>query len=242
MSRYQLKIELISDTTFGRGDGVPGLVDQEIEHDRYGLPYLRGRTLKGLISEECDNLVFGLPEDNKRYWQQQARQLFGRAGSGIDAIAQVHFGDACLPESLRTAIAYQVESDRFARADVLASLTTIRRQTAIDTNTGVADEGSLRSLRVAIRELIFIADLLLESTPPEKKPTEQTAAYDLLTLLLISTKSLRYVGSGRNRGRGHVCCTLLSDSGEKISEQTEAAHLDNFFDVKKVLSAKSEVS
>lgn len=48
---YSIKIKLLSDTTFGRGDGVAGLVDQEVEHDQYGFPFLRGRTLKGLLSE-----------------------------------------------------------------------------------------------------------------------------------------------------------------------------------------------
>jgi len=46
MTTYYLNFTLLSDTTFGRGEGVPGLVDEEVEHDRYGLPYLRGRTLE----------------------------------------------------------------------------------------------------------------------------------------------------------------------------------------------------
>ena len=48
METYYLKMLLLSDTTFGRGDGVAGLIDQEVEHDPNGFPYLRGRTLKGL--------------------------------------------------------------------------------------------------------------------------------------------------------------------------------------------------
>lgn len=31
--KLTLHLKLLSDTTFGRGDGVSGLVDQEIEHD-----------------------------------------------------------------------------------------------------------------------------------------------------------------------------------------------------------------
>ena len=40
--------------------GVAGLIDREVEHDRYGLPYLHGRTLKGLLGEEADNLLYAL--------------------------------------------------------------------------------------------------------------------------------------------------------------------------------------
>ena len=57
MPIYRLKIKLLSDTTFGRGDGVAGLIDQEVEHNPCGFPYLRGRTLKGFLSEEGDNLI-----------------------------------------------------------------------------------------------------------------------------------------------------------------------------------------
>lgn len=233
MSGYQLQIKLLSDTTFGRGDGVPGLIDQEVEHDRYGLPYLRGRTLKGLISEECDNLIACLPQANQSYWRQVACQLFGKAGSGIDAIAKVHFGDACLPLELRTAIAHQIETEQFTRSEILESLTTIRRQTAINAHSGVASEGSLRSLRVALRELVFTSELLLNSDLPEDKQEPN----DLLVLLMAGTASLRYVGSGRNRGRGHVQCTLLNESGKPPSTT-----LDSFFDSKKVSPSLAEVS
>ena len=72
MVTYRLKIKLLSDTTFGRGDGVAGLIDQEVEHDPYGFPYLRGRTLKGLLSEEFDNLVAVLPNQHQPRWQEVA--------------------------------------------------------------------------------------------------------------------------------------------------------------------------
>ena len=62
MMKLALTIELLTDTTFGRGDGVAGLVDEEVEHDsQTGLPIIRGRTLKGLLVEECANLLYALP-------------------------------------------------------------------------------------------------------------------------------------------------------------------------------------
>ena len=47
MPSYQLRLTLLSDATFGSGDGVAGLVDAEVQHDYVGLPFLGGRTLKG---------------------------------------------------------------------------------------------------------------------------------------------------------------------------------------------------
>ncbi|MHC5770602.1 MAG: RAMP superfamily CRISPR-associated protein [Nostoc sp.] len=78
---YQLKIKLLSDTTFGRGDGVAGLVDQELEYDSSGFPYLRGRTLKGLLSEESDNLIAVLPVEIRHNWENFACIIFGTPGS-----------------------------------------------------------------------------------------------------------------------------------------------------------------
>ncbi len=206
---YQLKIKLLNDTTFGRGDGVAGLVDQEVEHDSCGFPYLRGRTLKGLLREECDNLIAVLQNSNCAYWENLASTLFGTPGSNLGTIAAMHIGDACLPDDLREAVAWQIQDHKLTKQEVLESLTTIRRQTAIDSQTSTADEGSLRSFRVVIRQLEFKADLLFKNQPSD----------DMLSILAVGVLALRHVGSGRNRGRGSVRCTLHNNAGEEITQQ-----------------------
>lgn len=201
---YAIKIKLLSDTTFGRGDGVAGLIDSEVEHDRYGFPYLRGRTLKGLLSEECDNFVLLLPETQRQEWLKIRNTLFGEPGSTDETMAKMHVGDACLPQDLRDAVAYQQQEDGFpTREDVLASLTTIRKQTAIDPQDGAPTEHSLRAARVIVRDHLnsqpsFEAPLFFDLDPCEK----------MLALLGVGVLALRRIGSGRNRGRGHVECTL----------------------------------
>lgn len=108
----QVQIKLLSDTTFGRGDGVAGLVDQEVEHDSYGFPYLRGRSLKGLLSEECDNLLILLKDEVFRHWNDVRNKLFGVSGSVIEKTSIMHVGDAYLPEKLREAVKIQIEKER----------------------------------------------------------------------------------------------------------------------------------
>ncbi|MEG4311468.1 MULTISPECIES: RAMP superfamily CRISPR-associated protein [unclassified Microcoleus] len=201
---YTIRIKLLSDTTFGRGDGVAGLVDSEVEHDRYGFPYLRGRTLKGLLSEECDNLVILLPNYKQEYWLKIRNDLFGQPGSINDTIAKMHVGDACLPAGLRKAVAQQQQQDNFpTREDVINSLTAIRKQTAIASETGAPVEHSLRSMRVVVRDR------------PDSQPSYEAPLFfdidptpERLALLGVGTLALRRMGSGRNRGRGHVQCTL----------------------------------
>lgn len=212
---YAIKIKLLSDTTFGRGDGVAGLIDSEVEHDRYGFPYLRGRTLKGLLSEECDNFVLLLPEPQRQEWLKIRNTLFGEPGSTDETMAKMHVGDACLPQDLRNAVAYQQQEDEFpTREDVLASLTTIRQQTAIDPEDGAPAEHSLRSFRVIVRDLVDAAPSFEAPLFFDENPTPE-----MLALLGVGTLALRRIGSGRNRGRGHVQCSLHhTDKAKNINE------------------------
>lgn len=208
MENYKLRIKLLSDASIGRGDGVAGLVDREVEHDPYGFPYLRGRTLKGLLSEECDNLIAVLSHHQEE-WKRVAARLFGNPGSTHHTMGIVRVGDACLPEDLRQAVAWQIEDETLTKTEILDSLTTIRRQTAIDAQKGVAEDKSLRSHRVILRELCFQADLMFERVPDAKT----------LSLLAVGALALRRLGSGRNRGLGHVFCTLCDTEGNDVTRR-----------------------
>lgn len=218
MELYRLKIKLLSDTTFGRGDGVAGLIDSEVEHDPDGFPFLRGRTLKGLLSEECDNLIGVLPKGNIReYWQKVAGAVFGSPGSSLNTMGVVHIGDACLPSDLRQVFSYQIQQKNLKKTEILDALTTIRRQTAIKLD-GTPNKGSLRAFRVVIRQLEFASELTFET---EKIEIEGVLIEidEMLSLLAVGALALRYLGSGRNRGRGHVKCKLCDRNGKDITEQ-----------------------
>jgi len=82
MITYQLKFTLLSDATFGRGDGVAGLVDVEVQHDEYGLPFLGGRALKGILRDVCNDILYSLTLQGKESdWIESAKNLFGHPGS-----------------------------------------------------------------------------------------------------------------------------------------------------------------
>ena len=207
---YQLKILLLSDTTFGRGDGVAGFVDQEVEHDPLGFPYLRGRTLKGLISEECDNLIASLPS-GQSIWYDAAAKLFGTTGSTRSSMGKLHVGDACLPADLREAVASQQRQPEatITKADILSSLTAVRRQTAISAETGAPETNSLRTARVVIRKTQSTASLSFESQPDE----------EMKVLLAVGALALRHIGISRNRGRGYVKCTFCDAKGNDLTQR-----------------------
>lgn len=86
-------------------------------------------------------------------------------------------------------------SDNRLRA--LGSLTAVRRQTAIESDglhIGVPAEGSLRAMRVILRQTPFEARLLAVR---KLNPDE-------LGLLAAAVLAFRRAGTGRNRGRGRL--------------------------------------
>lgn len=213
-----LKFILCSDGAFGRGDGVAGLVDAEIQHDEYGLPYLSGRTLKGLLAAECAEILDALRRSCRRRspdplapWEKAGRWLFGVPGSVADTRGHLFVWDACLPSDLRRAIQFEFD-DAAQKADDqnkegelsvkqkhyqlylrnLESLTTIRSQTAMDAGTGAPLRNTLRTMRLIVHETPFIARLDFDGTP------EQAA----MQLLAACVTAFHRAGTGRNRGRG----------------------------------------
>ncbi len=209
MTDYTLTFVLTREATFARGDGVAGLLDREVAHDEFGLPYLHGRTLKGLLSEEADNLLFALGPraDDPAPWRAARHALFGRPGSHADGQGMLHVGHARLPAALRQTVQLSLGRDGGpgrvgapGRADVLGALTAVRRQTAVDP-TGLPRDNSLRAMRVVIRRTPFAADLttLRPLSPPEEM------------LLAAAVLAFRRAGSGRNRGRGQLTADLLRD-------------------------------
>ena len=202
MPEYYLTITLHSDATFGRGEGVAGLVDVEIEHDQHGLPYISGRTLKGLLVEECANLRYAVDgklratSTGQPTLDELAAWLFGVSGATRgDSLGLLHIGAAGLPPDLRTAI---LAERRLTPQQVLASLTTIRRQTSIDAQDGAPEAASLRTMRALVRGTTLLARLDFAQAPDERA----------LALLAACALGVRRGGSGRNRGRGRLSMLL----------------------------------
>lgn len=206
MKEAVLRLELLSATTFGRGDGVAGLIDNEVEHDDDGFPFLRGRTLKGLLAEASEDMVFALDKPGETKWCGVKENLFGTEGSGLMMQGTIYVGDAQLPKTLRDLILWKRKEsrkkneDRFHKDEVLAALTSIRRQTAMN-EYGAPKHGSLRSMRIVLRGTVFESDLSFEKEPNE----------DELTLLACAVLGLRATGTGRNRGRGRLRAILNSE-------------------------------
>lgn len=208
MANYILKLTLQSEATFGRGDGVAGLVDTEIEHDERGLPYLHGRGVKGLFTAQCADLLGALEQSAAHSkFKNAATRLFGDGGSDLKSIGVLSFGHARLPQDLRAAV-NAVKPNDLSRTDVVEALTTIRRQTMIDATKGAAKEDTLRAIRVLMRGLEFHAHITVDR---DLDSIEQA-------LLGACVQAIRRVGSQRARGLGRVRTELVDENGNSLTE------------------------
>jgi CRISPR/Cas system CSM-associated protein Csm3 (group 7 of RAMP superfamily) len=197
---YFLQTTLLSDTCFSSGLGFAAEVDTDIEHEPdSGLPMIRGRTLKGLLVEECALILKVL---SKNGWQEAADNLFGQPGQDRSALMRVN--NSYLPDELRKAayMATDPSSSHLSAQDILHSLTDVRNQTKINRTTRAPQEHSLRSTRLALEGLVLYSRL---SFAAEISDLEKA-------LLAACALSVRRGGLNRNRGWGRLKIRIIKDN------------------------------
>jgi hypothetical protein len=200
-----LHLELLSDTTFSRGEGTAGVVDTEVEHDEFGMPFVGGRTVRGLLRDSWLSMGEYFPK-----LASAAARVLGRS-QAVDESCCLRIGDAGLPLAVREIIraAVDVKSDTKGNAkrdkalspeQILAGFTSIRHQTAEDRSTGAPVGSTLRSSRVVLRGVVLESRLTwLDDAEPSHAD---------LQVLALAALATRHGGLLRNRGRGHLCITL----------------------------------
>jgi hypothetical protein len=190
-----LRIQLLSDATFSRGEGTAGFVDTEIEHDGLGIPFIGGKTIRGLLRDSWLSMSDTFPE-----LADAAERVLGCTGS-MDEECRLRIGDALFPEPVRQTI--EAAKDRVPPETILATFTAIRAQTAEDRETGAPAETTLRTSRVLLRGFALDARLnWLDGQP---------AGAEDVQLLALAALATRHGGLARNRGRGHIQMTLDDD-------------------------------
>lgn len=187
-----LRIELLSDTTFSRGEGTAGVVDVEVEHDDFGIPFVGGRTIRGLLRDSWLSMCGCFPE-----LADAAEHVLGRSQS-FDESCKLRVGDGLVSKPIREAVqaASMRDSHPLSSNSVLEGFTAVRFQTAEDRATGAPETATLRSSRVVLRSFAFEAPLTwLHGHKPSVADTR------VLALCALAT---RHGGLARNRGRGHM--------------------------------------
>lgn len=205
MTNY-LEISLASSTCFSSGTGFAGEVDIDIEQEReFGLPMIRGKTIKGLLVEECALILKVLERD---IWKQAADRLFGAPKKDEGAVLLI--GNAGLPEGFRktaiNAVKRPVNPVPFHM--LLHSLTEIRNQTKINAASEAPEKHSLRKTRLALSDLTFQAPLVLQ----DSLKAEEKA---LLAGCVLAT---RRGGLNRNRGWGRLKMQIHDQQDQDVTQ------------------------
>lgn len=182
-----IKMELLSDTIFGNGMSIPGGEDISVLHDKYGFPYFKGTTLKGIFREEMERYVKWTGKD------LSDEKLLGSSGDD-NYEGKIIFSNLVLSPAVRKTVLEEIGDNR--PNEVLDSMTNIRAFTSINEN-GVADEGSLRLARCVNSGLVFYSNI---DCAEELEP-------DVTEILGL----IKWIGTMRNRGFGNVRITRMED-------------------------------
>jgi hypothetical protein len=139
MADIKYKVTFFSDWHCGSGLSSGAESDNLVIKDIYGLPYIPGRTIKGLLKEAAYDLFEGSERFN-----EFMESCFG-TGSDLnetDSVYSFFYSDACLSEN-------EVEYLKGKPTEISKLYRNIP-STRIDEETGVADENSLRSMQATI--------------------------------------------------------------------------------------------
>ena len=175
----------------GRGDGERA--DAVVQVSSAGLPYLPGRTVKGLLRAAAGTV--GTAERDLAAWFGSA--LLG-TGERVKALEEARFlteAGALRFSSATLGPAWEAYARSLPTQEPLRPLFALLATTAVDHGTGTARDRSLRTIEVA-------APMTLSATV--EGPDED----GWLSALRSAAPFVRSLGSGRNRGLGRVRVTV----------------------------------
>lgn len=182
--RYQ--VEFFSPWHCGSGLSKGGDADAAVIKDSDGLPYIPGKTVKGLLREAVEIVA---PDSCA------VRKMFGTpSGNGVkDNIAGCSF--------FSDAVILEADRSRIVKEKTQAYLFDNMTSTAIDGNGGVVD-GSLRTTEVALPCIL--------TGSVKNVPDEFFSQGDSKGLLEKAFGFIKRLGFNRTRGLGRCRFTIVS--------------------------------
>lgn len=197
MQDFTVQIKLLSEAIFGSGQSVPGDIDVDVVYDEYGIPYFKGKTFKGKVREEVENLRYIFKEAYGLDIDEHIKNMFGESSMLEDKHGILKFSDCTLDKKIIQALKYGIKSNMFTYNEVLNSLTQTRNFTSIDKD-GISKDKSLRSARVIKKDICFFCKIEIEK---ELSDLEKA-------LLASGISSLKSIGTMESRGKGEISARL----------------------------------
>ncbi len=220
MKPYKLRLELLSPTLIGSGETFGALIDTDVVFDEVGLPFVPSKRIKGCLRDsamEAKEIFKSSGID--RSWID-IDKTFGKIGCSESA--PVYFSNLFIEdyENTRALFEYYLKEKKYpdilSREYILETFAETRQHTAIDSETGVARDSSLRTVRVIKKGITFYGDIHIEK--------QNETISDTLCLACLN---FRFMGTKRNRGFGEIRCSLFEGDKElsirnKLEEKCSA--------------------
>lgn len=177
------KIEFFSNWHCGSGLAAGADVDALVVKDSYGLPYVPGKTLKGLLREAAEELngksnlvnkIFGMSGDEKLSEADNQR------------VGEAFFGNATLQDG-----------PTIAASNLTPYLYQTFSSTAIDENSGIAKDNTLRKIETVVP---CILEGEIKNIPVEGQ-----------SLIGEAMQLIKRMGTGRNRGYGRCKISVINE-------------------------------
>jgi CRISPR/Cas system CSM-associated protein Csm3 (group 7 of RAMP superfamily) len=185
MSKATILFNILSYWHTGSGHSGGAKLDAKMVRTPAGLPYIPGKTVKGLLREAVK-----IAEEHEQIKNKLTEQLFGRRENitRFDTEPSIlTFTDATLGHEMEDWATINKEKLKMLFKEISA--------TAINEN-GIAYDNSLRTIEVAIPVTLKAEVTLNENNNIPWK--------EVLEILLTATPLVRSFGSHRHRGLGRV--------------------------------------
>lgn len=228
--RKKLQIELKSDLCAGSGESLGSLIDTDICYDEYGFPYIPSKRLKGLIKEAFIEYMDWKKDESLIKIKEELFGTEDSRNSGNLRIDNAYLKNISSIENDIENIEEQYKK-YLSKQRIVELNTDIRYQTAVDEESGVAKENSLRSIRVLESGNVFEAFIECDKEAEEK-------------ILEKCIKLLTHMGNNRTRGLGEIKCSIIDDKNDnkaKYNENIETLNEEKEYKIELLLKAESNI-
>lgn len=193
MNKSRIKITLLSDLCCYSGEVYNSTVDIDCVYDKYGIPYIPAKRIKGCIREaalELQEIGILSEQDYKNIFENE------NVGSSIFTISNARIEDY---DDVVKDIRCFNKNGLCEQQKIFNLYTYTRTQTKIDERCGSAEDNSLRTMRVVKKGLVFYADI--EFNDKEEK---------YFIKFEQAVKMVKHMGLSRTRGLGLVELSIVS--------------------------------
>lgn len=225
-TKATLEINISSYWHPGTGKGSGSHLDALVERDRFGLPFISGKMLKGLCRDAVSRMEGWKRLDTFKNENEDnlTEKLFGSQSYKADKKNEtltrdyteagvIRFSDATFSEEMQIWLGHKDQNQ--IRQELFRDFYS----TAIQYSTGVAKKNSLRGMEMAIPVSLFATISWNEDVANNAQSNAKSYTQNWQEILSSSLPLIRAVGGHRTRGFGRAQLNL---SNSEVNNEVKA--------------------